>query len=177
MADLNEPREESVQITPSPRTEDAAAKRPPAPIRPPAIPSSIPLAPSAGSKPPVPPPAPVPKSVAPPLKAASALPGTVPVSRSPQVGAREGDGPRCPAGGFSDESDSEAASHPDPERAAGRRHSPRTSDLSCQSAEAGVNRGGSDAVLLGSARRFRVAPVYSTLDLFLLGKSWKIPQP
>jgi neural Wiskott-Aldrich syndrome protein len=89
MADLNEPREESVQITPSPRTEDAAAKRPPAPIRPPAIPSSIPLAPSAGLKPPVPPPAPVPKSVAPPLKAASALPGTVPVSPSPQVGPQK----------------------------------------------------------------------------------------
>ena len=86
MADLNEPREEPVQITPSPRTEDAAAKRPPAPIRPPAIPPSIPLTPPEGSKPPVPPPAPVPKSAAPPLKTASALPGTVPVRRSPQVG-------------------------------------------------------------------------------------------
>ena len=89
MADLNEPREESVQITPSPRTEDAAAKRPPAPVRPPAIPPGIPLTPPAGSKPPVPPPAPVPKSAAPPLKAASALPGTVPVSHSPQVGLQK----------------------------------------------------------------------------------------
>jgi hypothetical protein len=86
MADLNDPSEESVQMTPSPRTEDATAKRPPALIRPPALSPAIPLTPPAGSKPPVPPPTPVPKPAAPPLKTASVLPGTVPVSRSPAVG-------------------------------------------------------------------------------------------
>jgi hypothetical protein len=95
MADLNEPNKETVQITPSPRTEDTTAKRPPAPpiarppapIRPPpAILPANPSAPSAGLKPPDAPLTPILKSPASPPKAVSPSPGTVPVSRGLQVG-------------------------------------------------------------------------------------------
>ena len=90
MADLNEPNKETVQITPSPRTEDTTAKRPPAPpiarpsapIRPPpALLPANPPAPSAELRPPDAPPTPIPKSPASPPSL-----GTVPVSRGLQVG-------------------------------------------------------------------------------------------
>ena len=96
MADLNEPKKETVPITPSLRTEDAAAKRrpaspiarPPAPVRPPpAILPANPSAPPAGVTPPVAPSTPMPKSPGPSPKAAfSPSSGTVPASRGPQVG-------------------------------------------------------------------------------------------